>query len=272
MWNRKPGLAFGAALLAAAVSSTTGAKPSGQGYTDTPKQPNAKWHIHDPNRPMPAVVSPGSWGQSATTRAAPSDAVVLLGAAGDLSQWSMHDGSAVRWKFKQGALETGKGDIRTRDEFRDFQLHIEWATPKLVQSAGQGRGNSGVFLLGQFEVQVLDSFENVTYADGQAAALYGQFPPLVNASRPPGEWQIYDIIFVAPVFKKRKFCRPAFVTVLHNGVVVHNATPFWGPTTHRAIGEYKPHMSKGPISLQDHGNPIRYRNIWIRPLKDYDSG
>src|SRR5262249_25414277 len=139
------------------------------------------------------------------------------------------------------------------------------------QGDSQGRGNSGVFLLGKFEIQVLDSFQNPTYPDGQAAAMYGQYPPLVNASRGPGEWQTYDIVFTGPHFAGQKLEKPAVVSVLHNGVVVHNATAFFGPTAHRKIDPYTPDNAKGPIALQDHGNPVRYRNIWIRPLAAYDS-
>ena len=168
-------------------------------------------------------------------------------------------------------LETGKGLLRTKAEFTDFQLHVEFATPREVKGDSQGRGNSGVFLLGKFEIQVLDSYQNPTYPDGQAAAMYGQYPPLVNASRRPGEWQTYDIAFTAPRFTAaRTLEKPAVVTVLHNGVVVHNAAAFWGPTAHKQIDPYTPDTAKGPIALQDHGNPIRYRNVWIRALADYD--
>ena len=181
----------------------------------------------------------------------------------------MTDGSAAAWAMKDGVLETGKGLLRTKAEFTDFQLHVEFATPREVKGDSQGRGNSGVFLLGKFEIQVLDSYQNPTYPDGQAAAMYGQFPPLVNASRRPGEWQTYDIVFTAPRFTSaRALEKPAVVTVLHNGVLVHNATPFWGPTAHRKIDPYAPENAKGPIGLQDHGNPIHYRNIWIRALSD----
>jgi hypothetical protein len=226
----------GALLLAAAVSVRS--QQPKLGYDDTPMQPNGKWHIHDGNRPQPRIVKPG-----ATVGAAPSDATVLLGAGADTSAW----------------------------QFTDFQLHVEFATPKEVKGTGQGRGNSGVFLLGQFEVQVLDSYENQTYPDGQAAAMYGQYPPLVNASRPPGEWQAYDIVFTAPRFSGAGAVeKPATVTVLHNGIVVHNATAYQGPTEHKIIKPYVPANAKGPIRLQDHGNPVHFRNIWIRQLKGYD--
>jgi hypothetical protein len=237
------------------------------GYDDTPMQPNGKWHIHDGARPQPRIVTPG-----ATPGAAPSDATVLLGAGTDASAWQMSaDKSPVSWPMKDGVLQSAKGMIETKAEFSDFQLHVEFATPKEVKGTGQGRGNSGVFLLGAFEVQVLDSYQNQTYPDGQAAAMYGQYPPLVNASRPPGEWQSYDIVFTAPRFNASGAVeKPAVVTVFHNGVVVHNATAYQGPTEHKVIKPYVAANAKGPIRLQDHGNPVHFRNIWIRPLKGYD--
>jgi hypothetical protein len=242
--------------------------PPGQlGYQDTPMQPNGRWHIHDGTRPQPDIVTP----KGPVTTPPPSDAIVLLGAGADLGKWQMVEGGGpATWEMKDGVLQTGKGMIRTKaDDFTDFQLHVEFATPSEVKGDGQGRGNSGVFLLGVFEIQVLDSYKNPTYPDGQASAMYGQFPPLVNASLPPGQWQSYDIVFSAPTFKGETLDKPAMVTVLHNGVVVHPPTAFWGPTAHKMIGKYTPANAKGPIALQDHGNPVRYRNIWIRPLKSY---
>jgi hypothetical protein len=241
------------------------------GYDDTPMQPNGKWRVHDGKRPFPRVVTPGAFSSAKQPGKPPSDAIVLLGPGDDTSKWQMKDGGgAVTWKMKGGVLESGKGYVRTKDEWSDFQLHVEFATPTVVKGDGQGRGNSGVFLLDKFEVQVLDSYQNPTYPDGQAASMYGQFPPLVNASLKPGEWQVYDIVFTAPRFKDGKLEKPAVVTVLHNGVVVHAANQYLGPTSHKKIGEYTPDTVKGPIALQDHGNPVRYRNIWIRPLKGYD--
>ena len=240
------------------------------GYDDTPMQPNGKWRIHDGKRPQPTIVTPGSTG---TTRAtAPADATVLIGDRDDLSAWQMMNGAPATWTMKNGVAETGKGIMRTKATFSDFQLHVEFATPSEVKGNSQERGNSGVFLLGKFEVQVLDSYRNPTYPDGQAAAMYGQYPPLVNASRGPGEWQVYDIAFTAPRFKPAgTLDRPAVVTAFHNGVLVHNATAFWGPTQHKKIDPYTPDTATGPIALQDHGNPVRYRNVWIRPVKDYDT-
>jgi 3-keto-disaccharide hydrolase len=239
------------------------------GYDDTPMQPDGRWHIHDGRRPQPPIVTPGP--PLATPAPAPGDATILLGARDDLSAWQMTDGAPPTWTMKNGVLETGKGYLRTKAVFTDFQLHVEFATPSTVKGDSQGRGNSGVFLLGLFEIQVLDSYKNPTYPDGQAAAMYGQHPPLVNASRPPGEWQTYDIVFTAPRFTASGTVdKPAVATVFHNGVVVHHATTFWGPTAHKKIDPYTPASARGPIALQDHGNPIHYRNIWIRPLTDYD--
>jgi hypothetical protein len=256
------------AIVVVWLAATAAGQQAPVGYDDTPMQPNGKWHIHDGKRPQPAIVTPGPANVSPVP--APGDAIVLVGAGGDLSAWQMMtDGSPVTWAMKNGVLETGKGIIRTKAQFTDFQLHVEFATPSEVKGDSQGRGNSGVFLLGKFEIQVLDSYRNPTYPDGQAAAMYGQYPPLVNASRPPGEWQTYDIAFTAPRFTQAgALDKPAVVTVLHNGVLVQNAKAFWGPTAHKKIDPYTPDTAKGPIALQDHGNPVRYRNVWIRSLKD----
>ncbi len=265
---RLAGVRSVAAIVSVWAASVSGQAPS-LGYDDTPMQPNGKWHIHDSKRPQPPLVTPGV--TNANPVPAPADATVLLGERDDLSAWQMMDGSRPTWLMKNGVLETGKGLLRTKTEFTDFQLHVEFATPSEVKGDSQERGNSGVFLVGKFEIQVLDSYQNPTYADGQAAAMYGQYPPLVNASRPPGAWQTYDIVFTAPRFTPQgALQKPAIATVVHNGIIVHNATPFWGPTAHKQIDPYTPDTAKGPIALQDHGNPVRYRNVWIRALKDYD--
>ena len=257
---------IGVAVAAAMVAGQQ--TPAPVGYDDTPMQPNGRWQIHDGKRPQPKVVTPGAMSPAPP----PQDAIVLIGAGADRSAWQMlADGAPVTWAMNNGVLETGKGLIRTKAEFTDYQLHVEFATPKDVKGDSQGRGNSGVFLNGKFEIQVLDSYQNRTYADGSASAMYGQYPPLVNASRPPGEWQAYDIIFRSPRFGAGgKLDKPAVVTVLHNGILVHDATAFWGPTAHKKIDPYTPDNAKGPIALQDHGNPVRYRNIWIRPIKGDD--
>jgi hypothetical protein len=171
--------------------------------------------------------------------------------------------------MRAGVISSAKGMLRTKAEFADVQLHVEFATPSPIKGDSQDRGNSGVYLMGAFEIQVLDSWQNPTYADGSASAMYGQFPPLVNASRKPGLWQSYDIIFTAPRFKATgELDKPATATVLHNGVLVHNATAFYGPTQHRRIDPYSSKLMRGPILLQDHGNPVRFRNIWVREIKD----
>lgn len=252
------------AALSTVIMAQQAPPPAPTGYKDTPMQPNGKWRVHDDDRPRPVVVKPGPF----AGLPAPSDAIVLLGPAQDLSQWQMtQGGGAVTWPVANGVMSSGKGMIRTRrDDFTDYQLHVEFATPSEVKGNSQGRGNSGVFLNGVFEIQVLDSYENKSYADGQASAMYGQYPPMVNASRPPGEWQSYDITFTGPRFNGTTLEKPAIVTVLHNGVAVHAAQAFLGPTMHKQIGTYAPAHAKGFIGLQDHGNPVRFRNIWIRQL------
>ena len=212
--------------------------------------------------PEPVVVTPGSGSVP------PSDAVVLFDGS-DLDQWQHSDGSDVRWSLEDGAVTVvrGTGDIVTREVFGDIQLHVEWRTPSIIEGEGQGRGNSGIIIQQRYEVQVLDSFENRTYSNGQAASVYKQHIPEVNASRPPGEWQTYDIFFTAPRFADDgSLTAPAYVTVLHNGVLVQNHVEIAGPV--RFIGEpsYEPHPLRQPLQLQDHSNPVSFRNIWIREL------
>ena len=218
---------------------------------------------NEPMGPEPRVVDPGPPGGP------PSDAVVLFNGR-DLSQWARRDGGGdAKWEIRDGAMSVvrGAGDIITREEFGDAQLHLEWAAPAEPRGQGQGRGNSGVFLMGRYEVQVLDSYNNKTYVNGQAGSIYKQYPPLVNVSRPPGQWQTYDIIFHAPRFDDwGNVTKRATVTVLHNGVLVQDHVEVQGRTTHDRPPTYEKHPPKGPIVLQDHGDPVRFRNIWIRPL------
>jgi len=224
-----------------------------------------KWAIHDLNRPLPPVVDPGPAGPPV---AAPSDAIVLFDGK-DLIQWEDGKGEPAKWKVEGGYIEVvaKAGSIRTKRGFGDCQLHLEWATPPAASGEGQERGNSGVFPMDIYEVQVLDCYNNRTYADGQAAAIYGQYPPLVNASRKPGEWQTYDIVFHRPRFgEDGQLVEPARMTVYHNGVLVHDNAELTGPTAHKARPPYKAHADKLPLSLQEHGNPVRYRNIWLREL------
>ena len=224
-------------------------------------------------QPLPPVVAPG---EPAGFFAPPADATVLFdGSEKALTEnWTDTKGGPSGWKVVDGALESVKkaGYIQTKQSFGSCQLHIEWAAPVKVEGDGQGRGNSGVFLMGTYEVQVLDSFENVTYADGQAGSLYGRSKPLVNVCRKPGEWQSYDIIFHRPLFDEAgKVTRRATFTVLHNGVLIQDhvvlsgGTGWMGP---HAASEYKAHPDQLPFALQDHGNPVRFRNVWIRELKD----
>jgi len=223
-----------------------------------------QWSIHDMDRPLPPVVDPGSTGRP------PSDALVLFDGA-DLSQWRMKGGEPAQWRVAGGYVEIvpGSGDLVTTRAFGDCQLHLEWATPASPKGEGQDRGNSGVFLMGRYEVQVLDSYRSRTYADGQAAAIYGQFPPLVNASRAPGEWQEYDIVFHRPRFgQDGRLVSPARMTVFHNGVLVQDNVELAGATVHRARASYTAHPDRLPLLLQEHGNPVRYRNIWVRELPE----
>ena len=231
-------------------------------------QPSKDWPIHSMERPKPRVVKPGAY---TAPLPPPSDAVVLFDGR-SLDRWRADDSTKgpARWKIVNGAIEIvpGTGGIATSEGFGDAQLHIEWMAPSPARGTGQDRGNSGVFLMGRYEVQVLDSYGSDTYADGQAGALYGQYPPLVNAMRPPGEWQTYDIVFRRPRFDTRgALLAPARVTVIHNGVLVQDAVTLSGPTGHHERPPYVAHADALPISLQDHGHPVRFRNIWVRSLE-----
>ncbi len=249
------------------------AEKKGVGYQDTPIIPGTKWHVHDGLRPVPRVVTPAE--TFSHLAKPPSDAEVLFDGT-DLSKWEGGKTGTPGWKVENGYMEVvgGTGSIQTKGRFDDFQLHLEFATPGVVKGDSQGRGNSGVLMNGVYEVQVLDSFENPTYPDGQCAALYGQTPPLVNASKKPGEWQSYDIIWESPRWDADgKIAKKAAVTVIHNGVVVHHRREYLGTTPHRNNGNYnKPHPPEMFIQLQDHGNPMRFRNIWLRKLGEYDDG
>lgn len=208
--------------------------------------------------PEPAVVTPGEGA------APPSDALALFDGH-DLSQWN----GAEKWQIKDGVATTHGGSITSKQAFGSCQIHLEWAAPNEVKGEGQGRGNSGIFLMSNYEVQILDSHENVTYFDGQAGSIYKQWPPLVNACRKPGEWQTYDILFEAPRFDgKGKLAKPAYLTLLHNGIVVQNHSELLGGTSWFEAPKYQPHGEKLPLVIQDHGNPVRFRNIWIRELAD----
>jgi hypothetical protein len=227
--------------------------------------------IHDRSRPQPTVVQPGTGVPPEAPGKPPADAIVLFDGK-DLSAWKSQKGDAAApWKVENGHFEIvpKSGGIETRQSFGDVQLHIEWMAPSPARGKDQDRGNSGVFFGGgRYEVQVLDNFESQTYPDGQAGALYGQYPPLVNACRRPGEWQAYDIVYEAPRFDEAgNVVKRARVTVFHNGVVVQHATEYAGPATHKVRTPYSVHPQKLPMSLQDHDHPVRFRNVWVRELK-----
>jgi hypothetical protein len=239
------------------------------GYTDTPMLPSGKWHVHDPTRPVPPVVTPGaSFSHGASP---PADAIVLFDGT-DLSHWQDDKGGAPQWVIHGDYMECKphSGYIYSKEKFGDFQLHVEWAEPKQVVGTSQERGNSGVFLQGVYEVQVLDCYNNPTYPDGQCGAVYGQSPPLVNACKKPDEWQTYDIVFEAARWdESHQLVRPACVTAIQNGVLIQNHQALLGPTGHKTLANYKKELpATGPIALQDHGNPIRFRNVWIRNITD----
>ncbi|MEO7891872.1 MAG: family 16 glycoside hydrolase [Vicinamibacterales bacterium] len=246
--------------------------PSGAvvGFTNLAEIPGTPWRIHDASRPQPRVVTPG-----ATPSGPPSDAIVLFDGK-DLSKWvQTSNGHTVpaTWPIKDGYFETGArtGSLWTRDNFGDVQLHIEFATPESAQGDSQGRGNSGVKFMGFYEVEVLDSYQNMTYADGYAGAIYGEQPPLVNVARKPGEWQVFDIIFEAPKFNAATLVAPAYMTVFWNGVLVQHRRAVMGNTSAtRTPHAYTAHDAELPLMLQDHSNPVKFRNVWIRKLKGYD--
>ena len=242
------------------------------GYDDTPMLPGSQWRVHDGRRPQPRVIDPGTASTQEQAGKPPSDAIVLFDGV-DASAWVGRDGGPIQWKIADGYVEVvpRTGSIETKEAFGDCHLHIEWAAPEVVKGDSQGRGNSGVFLMGRYEIQVLDSYDNVTYADGHTGAIYGQYAPLVNASRPPGVWQSYDILFIAPRFEGDELVSPAYATVLHNGVVIHYHQAIQGPTGHKIVASYdEPHPPTGPISLQDHGDLVRFRNIWVRSIVAID--
>ncbi len=245
------------AALLAAIPAAAGA------------QVDPRWPIHATGRPQPPVIEPAP----PSAALPPGDAIKLFD-GGDLSAWIGDDGGPPRWRVIDGAIEIvpGAGGLRTRRSFGDVQLHLEFATPAPPRGEGQERGNSGVYLMGLYEIQVLDSHQNPVYPDGQAAAVFGQYPPLVNVSRPPGEWQSLDIIFHRPRFAGGRLQRPARVTVLHNGVLVQDNAVLSGPTAFRARPPYRAHADLLPLMLQEHGSPVRFRNIWVRRLEAVPGG
>jgi Domain of Unknown Function (DUF1080) len=289
--NRFPLLAAAAMITLAMAAGMAQAPPQGQqgkgqkkaqavdplGYTDTPMLPGLPYRVHDINRPHPREVTPG-----AQAGQPPSDAIVLFDGK-DLSHWTkgrthltgtepFHGTEKPEWKLENGYVEVvpGKGDIASRETFGDCQVHVEWAPPADAAGSSQGRGNSGVFMQARYEIEILDSYKNPTYADGEAGAIYGQWPPLVNPSRKPGEWETYDAVFEAPKFEGGKLVKPAYLTLFMNGVLMHNRKELMSPTKHAALDHYAPQPAEDVIVLQNHGNPVRFRNIWVRRLGGYD--
>lgn len=208
--------------------------------------------------PEPAIVTPGEQNSQA-----PADAIVLFDGK-DLSQWKNADG----WSVVDGNMVVGKGNVTCKPTFGDCQVHIEWSSPTPAKGSGQNRGNSGLYLMGIYEMQILNSYENKTYFDGQASSIYKQTPPLVNAMRKPGEWNTYDVIWTRPRFNKDGSVKtPAYITALHNGILTLNHFELQGNTPYNHAAYYTAHEDKLPIRLQDHGSPVRYRNIWVRETK-----
>lgn len=244
-----------AAILLLAANVFAADRP---GYTDTPFLPGSKWRVHDRDRPQPLLVVPGrEAGQP------PADAIVLFDGR-NLDQWTGGKPGGI----EDGAINIFKtGELRTKRDFGDCQLHVEWATPAKDDGGPMNWGNSGILFLGKYELQIIESHDSLIYADGIAGAIYGQTPPLVNASRKPGEWQTYDIVWESPRFKGKKLIRPAYFTAFWNGVLVQNHKASLGPMKHRALATYDSLATTGPLLLQYHNSAVRFRNIWIRPLK-----
>jgi hypothetical protein len=227
------------------------------GYADTPKLPWCDYLVHDANRPAPKRVDPGPAPAPAPV---PADAIVLFDGR-DTSKWQGAD-----WKVEDGCIVAGSGALATKEAFGSAQIHVEWMAPANFESPWYNRGNNGLLLMGLYEIQIFDSFNEKIYPDGQAAAIYGQTPPLVNVTRRPGEWQTFDVVFTAPRFDGEKLVAPARVTLFHNGVLVQSNEEVHGETGHRIVPEYKRKISRGPLALGGHDCPVRFRNLWVRPL------
>lgn len=251
-----------AAILAVAAAAPAQER---QGFTDTPVLPDGKWRVHDADRPAPAIVAP-----AAIPGGAPSDAVILF----DGRSTDAWRAERTPWPIENGALTIpsrassgGENNLVSKQSFGDVQLHLEFRSPNPPAGTSQNRGNSGVWFMQRYEVQILDGYRNPTYADGTVGAIYGWKPPLANASRAPGEWQSYDIVFERPRFAADgKLLRPAYVTAFLNGVLVQNHQALLGTTVWRQVARYKAHADAAPIQLQDHDSPVAFRNIWVRPL------
>ena len=258
-------------ILVSSAGVLTDSVQAAGGFYGDPPDATHPWAIHDMNRPQPPRVEPGTFSTQEQPGTPPSDAVVLFGGGeADIEKWQADKNPAepTKWVVKDGTLQCvpGSGYVRTKEEFGDCHLHIEWSAPSEVKGDSQGRGNSGVFLMGQVEVQVLDNYDNPTYADGFAGSVYGVNPPLANPLRKPGEWQVYDIVFRRPIFKDGALVDAGYLTVFCNGVLLQDHTPLQGGGGHKSRSKDRPFPEVGPLKLQDHGNPVRYRNVWYRPL------
>jgi hypothetical protein len=264
------------ALVVVGIVAATAMICSGQlGEEGTPMLPGMPWHVHDAARPHPRVITPGTESSQAQPGQPPSDAIVLFDGK-DLSKWVNRRNGKITdpaaWKVENGYVEVvpSVGELLSKEKFGDIQLHIEWASPAVPTASSQGRGNSGVLFMERYEIQVLDCYNNPTYADGSTGAIYGQWPPLVIPCRKPGEWQTYDIIFEAPKFDGEKVVKPVYFTVFQNGVLLHNHKESMGPMVFRQVAHYTAHAPEVSLMLQAHNNPVRYRNIWVRRIGEYD--
>lgn len=260
-------IAWGAAVAVAVAAGSPAAAQEKPGFRDTPTLPGGKWKVHDADRPYPTVVTP-----AAVPGAPPSDAVVLFDGT-SLDAWQAQ---ATPWTVKDGAATSvpragggGENALVSKASFGDVQLHLEFRSPNPPTKSSQDRGNSGIWFMQRYEIQILDGYQNPTYADGTVGAIYGWKPPLVNPSRKPGEWQSYDVVFERPHFgPDGKLLRPAYITAFLNGVLVQNRQPWLGGTIWRKLGTYEAHGDAAPIQLQDHNSPVSFRNIWVRPLPE----
>jgi hypothetical protein len=260
-------IAWGAAIVVTLMTGSPAVAQERPGFKDTPMLPDGKWRVHDADRPYPTVVTP-----AAVPGAPPSDAVVLFDGK-SLDAWQPQ---ATPWTVRDGAATSvpragsgGENALVTKQSFGDVQLHLEFRSPNPPTKTSQDRGNSGIWFMQRYEIQILDGYDNPTYADGTVGAIYGWKPPLVNASRKPGEWQQYDVVFERPHFgPDGKLLRPAYITAFLNGVLVQNRQPWLGGTIWRQVGKYEAHADAAPIRLQDHNSPVSFRNIWVRPLPE----